>query len=259
MLLHGTEVTKSYIIASLQRTGSYLLCEALEGTGIAGMPTEPFTILNKDIFSRMWDIDVDMPFPEYIKEVVKNCTTPNGVFGVKIHWAQIEYVRKQMGIGEPKDEKILDILFPGSQYIHLTRRDVRGQAISSHRAYTTNEWWRKENVYNPQIVAPDPPFSSRDIRLWEIRFRERAADWVRYFEERNMTPLHVEYDDLCIDWRHELYRSLIFLGYDENTAKHASITALEPQLVQQADARTRAWRKRLDDEDAAQSGDGKKG
>lgn len=250
VLLHGTEVTNSYIIASLQRTGSYLLCEAMESTGLVGFPTEPFTLENKEIFSRMWKIDQEMSMRDYVAEAVKNCTGDNGYFGVKIHWMQIEFLRKFLEMGEPHDEKSLDILFPDAKFIHLTRRDVRGQAISSHRAYYTNEWWRKANVYNPQVKAPDPPYSSENIRLWEKRFRNRAKDWLRYFNERNMTPLHVEYDDLCKDWRHELFRCLVYLGYDEETSKKASIAAPEPRLIQQADAITRAWRKRLDDEDA---------
>jgi LPS sulfotransferase NodH len=247
-LLFGTEVNLCYVIASLQRTGSYLLCETLESTGIAGGPTEPFSPDNKDMFCQKWGLPNDIPFIDFVAEVVKHCTTPNGVFGIKIHWSQIEWSRKQLGIGTERDEKTLDYLFPAdTRYIHLTRRDIRGQAISSYRAYHTNEWWRKDDVYNPQVWNPDPPYNSEKIRYWERMFINRQADWIRYFKERNKTALHVEYADLDNDWRKEVARCLTFLDLDPKAVD----TAPEPQLVRQADAISRAWRKRLDEEDAA--------
>lgn len=245
-LFHGTDVATCYIIASLQRTGSYLLCEALANTGVAGRPIEPFSAQNKVMHRDGWGLDPEVPFDQYIAEVVRHGTTKNGVFGIKVHWSQIEYTRKWLGIGTEYDQHTLQHLFPDALYIHLTRHDVRGQAISSYRAEKTNEWWRLPDVFNPQIKAPDPPYDSSEIRRWEGMFRQRQADWLRYFTNRKIVPLHVDYDDLANDWRKETARVLEFLGQDARAVDDAP----EPKLIRQADALTRAWRRRLDAEDA---------
>jgi LPS sulfotransferase NodH len=246
MLLHGTEVSQYYIIASLQRTGSYLLCEGLANTGVAGYPTESIAPENKPANVTAWGLDPDMPMTEYLTQVVKHGTGRNGVFGVKMHWSQIDWVRRQLHIGVSEDSKAIDFLFPDAKFIHITRDDLRGQAISSYRAYATYEWWRKADVHNTSITNPDPPYNSKRIRFWERHFIERNKDWKEYFAKRSITPLHVEYEDLARDWRHEVRRCLTYLGLDPATVD----TAPEVTFLRQADALTRAWRRRLDEEDA---------
>lgn len=243
-LLHGIEVENYYVIAALQRTGSYLLCECLENTELVGMPTEALSPENMDNLKEYWGKDVNCNFREYITAVVENSTC-NGWFGVKIHWTQIEWTRRQLDIGSPRDQKILDILFPDAKFIRMMRKDIRGQAISSYRAYQTEEWWKKRDVFNTQIRKPDPPFNSEKIRAWERVFQQRNIDWSNYFANRGIVPLCVEYDDLARDWRHETKRCLTFLGQDTSVVD----TAPEPTLMRQADAVTRAWRQRLDEED----------
>lgn len=265
MLLHGQEVSQYYIIASLQRTGSYLLCESLEGTGVAGRPTEAIAPQTMGDLVREWGL----PYPhddkpceyclaehpeinlaEFITKVVQNCTGDNGVFGFKIHYNQLEWIRKHYQRGEPMDAKILDYLFPDATYIRIGRKNnIRDQAISSYKAEYTQEWWKKTDTFNTQIINPDPPYNSEKIRRWERHFRKQEQRWDDYFAERNITPLYVEYDDLARDHWHETRRCLEYLGLDPNAVEGAA----EPTLLKQADAVSRAWKRRLDEEDAARA------
>jgi LPS sulfotransferase NodH len=117
----------SYLICATPRSGSTLLCDALEGTGIAGRPAEHFEVLletgrprqPRDYFQRSNDPEVwallddpefqdvlgeyggryaDHParrdpswqppdFEGLLKEALRKGTTENSVLGTKIMWA----------------------------------------------------------------------------------------------------------------------------------------------------------------------------
>jgi trehalose 2-sulfotransferase len=117
----------SYLICATPRSGSTLLCDALEGTGIAGRPAEHFEVLletgqprqPRDYFQRSNDPEVwgllDDPefrdilgeyggrysehparrdpawrppdFEALLEDAVREGTTANGVLGTKIMWA----------------------------------------------------------------------------------------------------------------------------------------------------------------------------
>ena len=47
---------RSYIVASAPRTGSYLLCEGLETTGVAGRPTEVFSPHFQEVWRNRWEL-----------------------------------------------------------------------------------------------------------------------------------------------------------------------------------------------------------
>ena len=81
----AVEPVVSYMICSLPRSGSSLLCEALANTLHAGMPAEYF---NPGIIARMerrWNVG---SFDDYLRKLLARKTSPNGVFGLKVHWGQ---------------------------------------------------------------------------------------------------------------------------------------------------------------------------
>jgi LPS sulfotransferase NodH len=114
------------VIASVERTGSTLLCSILRGTQAAGAPEEYLNIQTKN-FARLrkmvgapklrlsqlpmalarlatgrypWkDISSfsQVSFRDYLLAVARERTTPNGVFGVKMHWNQ--YKRHMLDLG----------------------------------------------------------------------------------------------------------------------------------------------------------------
>jgi len=241
--------TRRYVIASSPRTGSYLLCEGLAATGVAGRPTEPFCAEFRGDFCRRWRLPPSAGFADYFRAVEREGSTSNGVFGVKIHWPQIAGLARASGVDPRSPPRVLDHLFPGARFIHLVRRDRRAQAISMFRAAKTNEWWRITGVHNDQITAACPAFDSRAIRRLEDDLERQEESWSRYFRARGLEPLTIEYEQLARRYREEIARALAFLGLDEERA--AAIPS--PRLERQADATTREWRRRLDAEDAGRA------
>ena len=86
--------TASYLVCASQRSGTELLCRGLAATGVAGCPREYF--LAEDP-ARLpgWGFWEEGPFAaghdvsgkeSYLALVYRLGSTPNGVFGAKIHW-----------------------------------------------------------------------------------------------------------------------------------------------------------------------------
>jgi LPS sulfotransferase NodH len=235
------QVTSSYIIASTMRTGSYLLCEALDDTGVAGNPVEAFCPQFHATYCENWKLAPDVNFAEYFRGVIENSTTPNGVFGVKVHRDDIEPLAEECSLSDHPD-RVLPGLFPSAKYIYLFRHDIRAQAISLYRASITNEWWRIPGEDNPWTRDIEPTFNATAILELEELLRMQNAAWKNFFETAGIEPLQLDYESLAIDYQKEVARVLAFLGQDPRVARELP----PPRLVRQCDQTTDEWRRRLD-------------
>jgi thiol-disulfide isomerase/thioredoxin len=125
----------SYLICATERTGSYLFCDALRATGIAGRPEECFRPHLLAPFSKASDPHA---YRVYVQRVLLEGMTPNGVFEAKLHWSHLEHLQtlpEYQGI--PLAELLVGI-FPNLRYIHISRRDKLRQAVSFWKAMQTD-------------------------------------------------------------------------------------------------------------------------
>jgi LPS sulfotransferase NodH len=224
-----------YIIASTNRTGSHLLCEGLNATDVAGHPQEALTPeYRHELCQFLYGTNLD--FSASIKTMIRQGMTPNGVFGVKVHWDQVEEIAFELGYdGEPHIFLLEEL--PGAEYIHLFRRDTLAQAISLYIALQTEEWWRLTGVENPYKKRIEPIFNAAEIlRLEQNLIRQRNA-WEAFFILEGIAPLRMEYEALAADYRGEVGRVLDFLGQDRAIAQ----TIPEPRLQKQGDALNAIW------------------
>ena len=77
----------SYVIASVQRSGTHLLCSILRSTGIAGSPEEYFLSKPGETWEKRWGT----PSREaYVQHILRQNTAANGVFGAVVMWSYFE-------------------------------------------------------------------------------------------------------------------------------------------------------------------------
>jgi trehalose 2-sulfotransferase len=128
----------SYIICAVQRSGSFLLCEALKNTRLAGFPEEYF------LDGQGWE-DGEwarqngvITRSDYLWLVFEKGTSPNGVFGAKIMWnyfpimlQKLTELPKYRGWNAPE---LMADLFPNLHYIWIVRGDKVRQAVSWAKA-----------------------------------------------------------------------------------------------------------------------------
>jgi len=231
---------QAYLICATPRSGSYLLCEALTNTGLAGRPTEFFALGPEQTFLTYWGL-TEKEYDQYLTRVLHLGTTSNGVFGAKLIWLTLPLVltkfRTLPGCAALEEAELFSTLFPGLQYISITRRDKVRQAISYARAIQTSEWvrvrdqpvWAREPVFDPCLI---------DRQLHEIEREEQ--DMHQFFTRHHIQPFQVVYEEFVSAYEETAKEILHFL----------SVPFTEPlifgerHIVRQADAQSEEWLQR---------------
>jgi LPS sulfotransferase NodH len=129
----GTPTRFRYAIFSTPRSGSELLCAYLRKHGI-GVPMEYFGLQN--LAERLGCLKSDGRtwIPLYLQRLEAARTTPNGIFGTKLHPGQLKIVSNE------SVERATAFLGHFDRIIVLRRRDHVLQAISLARANFTGQF-----------------------------------------------------------------------------------------------------------------------
>jgi LPS sulfotransferase NodH len=234
---------RSYMVCATPRTGSYLLCDLLKQTSVAGQPTEYFSSGYQNYWSSFW---APPSYADYLRRIVALGTGMNGVFGVKAHPRQFRYFARQESGRETttrlQERQALDRWLPDVRYLWLRRRDVLQQGISWVRSMQTNIWWDAAEAPAP-YDRPTPEALRFDFELISAaQARMRAEDrmWAEYFEVNEISPFVLWYEDLAADRYGCLRRVLDALGLFEE----AGAQTPTPTLRRQGDIVTERWAQR---------------
>jgi trehalose 2-sulfotransferase len=211
---------RGYVICSLPRSGSNYLCQLLESTDVLGRPREYFAGV------RGWrDIpDYLLNVGSRLQWVLQHAVTPNGVCGFKLMPYQVHRLRNHPWTG----------LFQDLKYVHITRKDLLGQAISLARAQASGSWKSqvpamRQACYSRAAIAQ----GLNDLALAEAR-------WQVYFARNQITPLHLTYESVFEAPQHAVDQVAALVGITG--------ASLSPEKIThkiQRDAGTEEWRLRF--------------
>src|SRR3954464_6610988 len=203
---------RSYLVCATPRSGSTLVCHALEETGIAGRPEEYFEALRhsgrprrpEEYFLGVEDQSIrdhlgersvgsDPPprsplwsraaYDRYLDWAFETGTTPNGVFGAKLMWNYFgEFVSLLRNIPAYRAVPLAELLpavFPDLTFVRVVRANKVRQAVSLWKAVQTATW-REDQASSTAVSIEDdgsPPSRSfiEDHRP-QLRFHYRAID-----------------------------------------------------------------------------------
>lgn len=239
----------SYLICCAERTGSTLLGDALIGTGIAGRPhpyfnrVAHFSPRYQRLLGNAKDDD------GYLDRVIVAATTPNGVFGAKVHWEHFLNLLAKVEHRPPLTERRvaapalegLHACFPGLRYVWLTRANKVARAISHYRAKKTGQWrvdarWVTDDTGG----EGEPPFDFDAIDAFVRSGEAENAHWHQFFREHHISPLELTHEELVRDTEGAVRRVLGFIGIPTEDLKLPP-----PSLRQQADQKSREWEQRF--------------
>jgi LPS sulfotransferase NodH len=209
-----------YIVCTVPRSGSSLLCEGLCLTGLAGAPTEFFDRNTLLSFWERWRVKT---FDDYLGALLKKKTGPNGVFGCKVHYPQYE---------DFLEDRDFSALFPNLKYIYVRRRDRVAQAVSYSRAIRSGQWSSDQAPINPR---PRFDFDHVNSMLEAIRSDERR--WEALFEKKGIEPYRIDYENLAAAYAGTVREVLDFLGIEASR----EIRVPQPTLRRQADRQSEKW------------------
>lgn len=261
--------TRCYLVCATQRSGSTLLCEGLESTGIAGRPREFFEELKETGLPRrpreyFWELrspevfrllphesqlDGDSErhstwsredYARHLEAALREGTTPNGVFGAKLMWSYFnDFMALMRGIprlGGMGDDAMLHATFPRLSYVFVSRSDKVRQAVSMWRALQT--WvWRNEAAAPPDAPSERQPVYSYDaIDHLLDRLRRQEDAWRGFFFRIGQRPLQLFYEDIANDLDGCVGRVL-----DELGLPRPAELGLQRSMNRQSDELSESW------------------
>lgn len=213
-----------FLLASTPRSGSNMLVRGLWQTGIAGAPEEYLTrdfmldfldrfgSVRPDLSNkRAWSDGLKVPtcsLQEYVDRLFQIRTSPNGVFGLKLH-------ASHFSLDHLMSHDLSEVI-PAKKIVRIRRRDMIRQAISLIVASETDQW-----IDDPEWKSISKPKLKESS---SISFdRQRIDSYIEYLGELEefldvelsrwgSEILEVFYEDLCSDYRREINGVLGFLG-----------------------------------------------
>lgn len=222
-------VSRLLAIASVERTGSTLLCSILRGTQAAGTPIEYLNI-QTDNFARFrqrhgvprlkWYLRpiglmrtrMGRRFPwrnvhwfttaswrRYLVAIADERATANGVFGIKMHWNQYERHLLQQDLN-------VEFWQAPVSWVRITREDEIRQAISFVRADQTESW------NSSMAIKREPVYDAAAITRALDRIQHENDQWSQYFTDHGITPLHITYEQLTRDTESTIRSIMDFIG-----------------------------------------------
>lgn len=247
---HNSITSRLLVIASVERTGSTLLCSLLRGTRAAGTPIEYLNIQTHNFakFRARYGIPrlrlkyrpigwlrertgrfawrhiswfEPSSYRQYLSTIARVNTTSNGVFGIKMHWNQ--YKRHMLDLGLTAGFWNVPVV-----WVRIIRQNEIRQAISFVRAEQTNSWNSNMAIKNEPVY--DGPAIVRALE----RIASENADWQKYFEQNDIRPLEITYEQLTRDMDATIRKIILHIG--------AHIDAVPtPQIKQQSDSTNGEW------------------
>lgn len=237
-------VTARYLVASLPRSGSTLLCRALWDTALAGAPKEYFNAQHMADFAARFGAPPLGPYvrsifarprswgryrmESYLHRLEAIRTSPNGVFGAKIHIDQIRSQFQGRGLDPQR-------LLGHPRFVQITRSDRLRQAISFVRAMQTGQW------SSEMRSTAEPRYDPARIRASLERIEREEAEWQAFFRSRSIQPFETTHEELVADHEAVIRAVLDFL---EVPGREAAVIH-PPTLRKQADATTEEWIERF--------------
>lgn len=233
----------SYRIWFSQRNGSTLLCKALEQTGVAGKPLELFNITEEESLCGHYGVNT---YAELKEKLWSLGSTPNGVMAVKhslytSRHQQISIELKQLTSEKKWSEReIWDDMFPNCTHIFITRRNKVRQTVSWWKAINDGIWHKHHIDDNHTDESLQGKYNSNALHhlLKETILRECAIQ--EYFDQENINPLTIVYEDFILDYENTIHKVLGFLELE-----HHGITISPPPLHKTATDFSEEWVQRF--------------
>lgn len=242
---------RSYILCTCPRSGSTLLCKLLSASGVAGHPGSYFHEQSIASWQAYLGLEAEPVATEaetlrrVFDAAVEKGTRGTGLFGLRLQRHSFDFFRKKLAVLYPEgpaDADRLAAAFGKTLFIHLTRQDKIGQAVSYVRAEQSGLWHRAADGSELERLSPPRPLTYDRAALVEChdRFTRFDRDWLAWFAGQGIVPLTITYEDLAADPQATLRRVLERLGLEGSVADHAV-----PGVAKLADATNAEWAMRL--------------
>jgi len=213
-LSQDADPKRTLLIASTARSGSSLLGACCRATGALGYPVEYAHPVDQRHLEARFGVEGLQPA---LREIMKRRTSPNGVFGIKVHYPVIA----QFG----SLPNLLDF-FPGPGLVHIGRRDTVAQAVSMARGLQTGRWSARGPAEGARVETD--AFDYDLVDACHRRLVRHAAGWRYELAKAGRPFLSIDTEDLTADWRVQIARIADFMQVDIDVAALPDSPPTEP-------------------------------
>ena len=237
-----------YLVLATPRSGSTLLGQGLQASGLAGDPKEFFGH-KMPFWMERWRTPA---LPAYAARLSQVRATPNGVFGAKLLYRQLLHLeslaRQEPELAELSLPEILDRLFPNLHLVWVTREDKVRQAISWFKARQTGVWGQDQGQSAPKLGRAwrlgDEPLEPGGLAfdydgiaalVRQAKTEDAAID--QFFATSGIEPFRVVYEEFAPRYEETILALLRWLG----VTPPLDLILPNPRTVKLADDRTDEW------------------
>lgn len=250
-------MTKNYLVIATPRSGSTLLGQGLQASGVAGEPREFFGHKMAHWMER-WNTP---ELPAYVAQLQKRRSSSNGVFGAKLLYGQLLHLdgmgRQHPDLAGLTGGDVLRQLFPDVRILWATRDDKLRQAISWFKARQTGIWGQGRGVEEPKLGRAwrlgDEPLQPGELAfdyagIAALLQQAEAEDTAigAWLAAAGFTPYRVVYEEYAPRYSAATAEILDWMGI-----AHPPLDLPDPRTVRLADDRTDEWVARFRDEQSA--------
>lgn len=217
------EVLLRYAICSTPRSGSHFLGHLMKSKIKAGHPLEYFHTKHFEVWQKRRESSNHAHILPYLESIR---TTPNGVFGIKIHFGNLNTLEQHISLRE---------LIEAYKLVYVLRKNTLAQAVSYARASQTGSWISgMPEVRKPSYDRPLILEKLRDI------YRDNAS-WECLFSIYQVDFHKVYYEDLVDNTNQILQNVAKFLNLESSDA------VIQETLLpkQQSDSINQEWIERF--------------
>jgi len=241
----------SYIICATPRSGSTLLCDLLNGTGVAGHPNSYYRRQGIPEWARAWGVSPpNVPGNEafertYLEAVRQAGTAQTGVFGLRLMWGTVAELSARLTTiypGPLDAAARFERAFGKTLYVHLARQDKVAQAVSLLRAEQSGLWHRAADGTERERSAPPTPaiYDANRLAGFVEDLKADDAAWNGWFAAHGISALRLTYEYLASAPQAALADVLLALDLDPRIA--ATVNAKTRKL---ADETSLDWAERF--------------
>lgn len=195
---------RGYMLCASPRSGSTLLCDMLQQSNVAGLPQSYFRPESINDFAKEWGIKAAKQNwgKDYIEAFRKHSDNKTGCIGVRMMWSNLTDFTAKLNQIYPEYDNDRDLLLRTlsiNHYIHLSRSDKIAQAVSLAVATQTGLWHVNADGSEKQRAKPhqQPVYSNSAIASQLKMIEDEADGWEKWFDENQITPLRISYEELA--------------------------------------------------------------
>lgn len=212
---------RGYVICSTPRSGTNLLCQALESTGLLGRPRDFF---NGPGIRAKGRRDYPLDPEAQLALVLAEGRTRNGIYGLKMFCGRFDRVKGTLWTQR----------LPNLSFVFLEREDMLGQALSQVRADQTGQY------RSTMAAGGRPSYDAARIRLHLRAIARDRSRWLLYFARNGIAPVRLTYEQVADAPQQAVDEVARLMEVGEATVRAKAIG-----LSVQRDSLTEAWRARF--------------